>query len=222
MLRLPLEFKSKIFSHVLGQRDINVGYSIKRAKFRVRVQGNDYKTFLNILRTSRQIYVEANPVFWSTNKFMFAEPTAFKKWMRDRTTHEKRLIGSIQLAMHISNKSELGNTPYYWNNALCEGVVKSLPGLLSLHLRIRQNLYHKETDDEDIDIEYMLKGALLGVERFAKLPLKNVKVSIVNLLKIGDREWPLSMWVTADKFNMAAVAMTLREKLLQTNTAIAE
>ena len=142
--------------------------------------------------------------------------------MRARTAHEKRLIRSIQIIMHISNKSEMGNTPYYWNNALCEGVVKSLPGLRGLRLNIRQHLYYGDRTAQDISIEYMLKGALLGVERFAKLSLKDVKVSIVNLLKRDNRYLPRSRWETARKCNMEEAAETLRGKLLQASPVITE
>ena len=207
---------------MLGQHDIHIRYSTNRAKFKVRVQGNNNKTNLEILRTSRQVYVEANPLFWSTNKFMFTDPTAFKLWMKGRTTYEKRLIRSIQLMMHISNKSEPGKRRHNWNNALCEGTVKSLSGLRDLRLRIRQHLHYSTRGYQDINIDYMLKNALLGVERFAKLPLKDVQVSIINLLKRGNGDFPLSMWTTTHKCYMKDVAKTLKEKLLQTSPAITE
>lgn len=76
LLRLPPEIKSMIFSYALGQHDIHIGYSTSRAKYKVRVEGNRNKTGLAILRTCRQVYAEAHPVFWSMNKFMFSDSTA--------------------------------------------------------------------------------------------------------------------------------------------------
>lgn len=143
--------------------------------------------------------------------------------MKGRSTHEKHFIRSIQLFMHIANKSEKGKKRQNWNIALCKGVVGSLSGLRDLRLRIRQRLYYTDRFYyRNLNIEYMLEGALLGAERFAELPLKNVKVSIVNLLKRGNGDFPLSMWVTEKKQDMKEEAKTLRKKLLQNTPATTE
>ena len=204
-----------ILSQILGQRNILIRWDRDEWALQVRVEGGHTRKYLNILRTSRQVYIEAHQVFWSTNNFNFTEPTGLKYWMAGRTPQEKRLIRSLQLCIHISNNLEIGNRPANWNNALCGRVVKSLSGLRDLRLSICQRLYHKGSNDQNVDIEYVLKGALLGVERFAQLPLKNIKISMVNFLKVGTRNKPLARWKTERSCRMQAVAKQLREKLLQ-------
>ncbi len=40
---------------------------------------------LGVLRSCRQIYVEANNLLWTTNTFSFADATTFRRFMMTRT-----------------------------------------------------------------------------------------------------------------------------------------
>lgn len=64
---------------------------------------------LSVLRSCRQIYVEANNIVWTTNTISFADLTAFKRFMMSRTIDLKRSIRSLDI-----HKGKLGIKPSTW------------------------------------------------------------------------------------------------------------
>ncbi|KAL8975789.1 MAG: hypothetical protein Q9205_008074, partial [Flavoplaca limonia] len=47
---------------------------------------------LTVLRVSRQLYAEANPVLWTTNIYSFGDGPSLQRFMDTRTMNQKRLI----------------------------------------------------------------------------------------------------------------------------------
>lgn len=52
---------------------------------------------LRILRVSRQIYVEANPVLWGTTTWSFRRNDHFRRWAEARNAFQRRLIKKVHL-----------------------------------------------------------------------------------------------------------------------------
>jgi hypothetical protein len=49
-----------------------------------------------ISRACRQIYIEADPITWKTNKFSFADAEDFKHFMHERTIAPKVRISTLR------------------------------------------------------------------------------------------------------------------------------
>ncbi|KAL8738482.1 MAG: hypothetical protein Q9181_000738 [Wetmoreana brouardii] len=88
---------------------------------------------LAILRTSRQVYVEANEVLFTTNTFSFKSPVALKRFVMTRNIHQKRLIRNLRMEM---NWGAAFLDIDGWNSSLTMATIKSLSGLRSLRLHI--------------------------------------------------------------------------------------
>ncbi|KAL8916170.1 MAG: hypothetical protein Q9208_008671 [Pyrenodesmia sp. 3 TL-2023] len=67
------------------------------------------------LRASRQTYVEANHILWTTNTLSFATATTFKGFMLTRNNHQKSLIRSLRIEMERGHG--LGSSYTAWNSA---------------------------------------------------------------------------------------------------------
>ncbi|MCJ1438911.1 hypothetical protein MMC27_008301 [Xylographa pallens] len=81
---------------------------------------------LALLRTCRQIYVEANEVLWGTNTFSFGSTRLLKEFMAQRNATQKQLLKKI----HVK-----------WDNSsisvrLPIATIKALSGVRVLHLNM--------------------------------------------------------------------------------------
>lgn len=94
---------------------------------------------LGVLRSCRQIYVEANNILWTTNTFSFADATTLKRFMMTRTINQKHSIKSIRLQMAF----EIYEWEKEWNTALSMPLVRSLSGLRCLRLSIEYEMKAK-------------------------------------------------------------------------------
>ena len=127
---------------------------------------------MNALRTCRQVYIVAAPIFWSTTTFSFEDPKAFTSWMNDRTAYQKRSLRSIHL------KVDLVGLPF----RVASTDIKHPAKLRDLRLTFCQWYDGGSLSDEYKarfnSIDMMFMDRLRGAERFAILPLKTVEVSI--------------------------------------------
>ncbi|KAL8777853.1 MAG: hypothetical protein Q9194_002329 [Teloschistes cf. exilis] len=126
---------------------------------------------LTLLRSSRQIYVEAKEVLWTTNTFSFTDPIAFKRFMSTRSVHQKRMLRNLRLYSLVS-------TCYDWplGSIFCEGLEKlSILPLQSVRIAMDSpNLYSivggwtaeqkKETAGRIRDLLLNPKGAEIYAE----------------------------------------------------------
>lgn len=96
----------------------------------------EYALPVQLLRVCRQIYIESNPLLWSTNTLSFENMTDFKTFMSNRIRAQRANITSLHLDLtdnHYCNSR-------YASSAATLGIVKSLVGLRSLHVYLSDNL----------------------------------------------------------------------------------
>lgn len=149
---------------------------------------------LSVLRSCRQIYVEANKILWTTNTFSFADPTTFKRFIVTRNINQKRSIKSLRLQMEwdTSDGKE-------WNQALNMALVKSVTGLRRLRLRIDHKL-------DATRYEWIKSNNLLytitcceGLQKVSTLPLTEVEVVVKNPQFISEDD----LWTKVDREDFA-------------------
>ena len=157
---------------------------------------------LSILRSCRQIYVEANNILWTANTFSFADGTAFRRFMMTRTVYQKRLIKSLRLQMDWVLYGELE-----WNKALTMALVPSLSALRHLRLKIEHKM--------SVEIHEYAKNHnglyntvyTEGLKRLSTLPLNEVEI-VVETPKYFSED---HLWTKEDRDGFAE---GLREILL--------
>ena len=133
---------------------------------------DDATLHLTVLRASRQLYVEANRVLWTTNTFSFPDGPTFQEFMKARNIHQKRLIRALRFEMHW----DLGHERL-WNSALAMALVKSLTGLQTLRLQIVCDL-EKEVWDHNKDRFVRLTTYTEGLRKLSILPLTSVEIAV--------------------------------------------
>jgi len=129
---------------------------------------------LNILRTCRQLYVEANPLLWQTNTFSFDQGQDFKLFVQGRNTLPKRLLRKVRIDMRLCH---LGPNP--WGDALSMGIIRSLKGLRTLHAHIGYEFTNYMVDRWSLGDENQ-KTSIGGLLKLMVLPLETVTVMMTN------------------------------------------
>ena len=88
------------------------------------------KLQLALLRTCRQVYVEANPLLWTTNTFSFGEVRLLRDFVAQRNMKQKQLLKKIHLDWNIASRSQsyFDRLPLY--------IIKALRGLQIVHLNM--------------------------------------------------------------------------------------
>lgn len=127
---------------------------------------------LNVLRSCRQIYVEADEIFWTSNTFSFANGVTFERFMANRRIQQRRLIRSLRLEMSWRN-TDIS----VWNKALSTTMVSSFSGLHTLRLQIDHDMvswaWHK------VKHFFLDRTSFCdGLRRLSTLPLKKVEVAV--------------------------------------------
>ncbi|KAL8951244.1 MAG: hypothetical protein Q9222_002772 [Ikaeria aurantiellina] len=162
----------------------------------------DYEALsLTILRVSRQMYTEANPILWTTNTFAFPDSLTLQRFMMTRTIHQKRLIRNLRLQM-VWDSCRVK----FWSKALSMPLVKSLTGLRTLRLNITYQmenwLWHAMKDTFLESTEYTE-----GLRKLSMLPLTSAEVAFHVLDYVGED----GLWEKADRNECAR---KLRDLLL--------
>ncbi len=132
---------------------------------------------LGVLRSCRQIYVEAKNILWTTNTFSFADATTFRRFIMTRTINQKRLIKILRLRMLSFEEKK-------WNKALNMALVRSLSALRRLRLYIEYDVYWG--DYEYAKSQNLLYGHNLlygtshfsGLKKLSTLPLNDVNIVV--------------------------------------------
>lgn len=149
---------------------------------------------LSVLRSCRQIYVEANNILWTTNTFSFADATTLKRFMMTRTINQKHSIKSIRLQM------EFGFYGYKeWNTALSMPLVRSLSGLRRLRLCIEHEM--KVGSYAFAKSHNFLFATIYceGLHKVSTLPLTEVEIVVTNPKYIPEHD----LWTKADREDFA-------------------
>ena len=91
----------------------------------------DREMHLGLLRVSRQIYNEANPILWGTNTFSFDTIRSCQHFFDGRTNLQLAGLRSLFLAvdLHQMDKS--------WRQAISDSLISSLSGLVDLHIFVK-------------------------------------------------------------------------------------
>ncbi|KAI4263405.1 MAG: hypothetical protein L6R42_001454 [Xanthoria sp. 1 TBL-2021] len=152
---------------------------------------------LTVLRASRQIYVEANRILWTTNTFSFRDGVTFSEFMKTRNIHQKRLIQNLRFEMLWGWLDER-----HWNSALNMALIKSLTGLRTLRLQIVCNV-EKELWDHTKDRFVRVTSYTDGLRKLSILPLKSVEVAVGSSRHdrydgLGTRPWNDHLWKKSD------------------------
>ena len=180
LLKLPRELRDKIYIEVLGERKVQIKRTeIKHNKPKV-VHFDDLPGLAELLNTSRQIYAEAHPFFWSTfwsaSTFCFTDHLSFSEWIKKRNGDEKGAMRSLSFAM------DLGNHSGPWRKSAYSYVTKQLTGVTDLHLEIHLFKFRSDFDfgnnPDFLDDTYAHDPDLAPVRNLALLPLTKAKVEI--------------------------------------------
>ncbi|KAL8787814.1 MAG: hypothetical protein Q9213_002001 [Squamulea squamosa] len=128
---------------------------------------------LNILRVSRQVYVESNQVLWTTNTFSFDEGTSLKFFLNTRNIGQRRLIRNLRFQMDW----RWGATGKKWNSAVDIRMINSLTGLRTLRLKIFYDV-DEQTWSFLKDRFVQVSTQTEGLRRLSTLPLITAEVVV--------------------------------------------
>ena len=146
---------------------------------------------LSILRSCRQIYVEANNILWTSNTFSFADSVTFRRFMMIRTIHQKRLIESLRLQMEWVD--------HQWTKSLNMALVRSLSGLRRLRLNIEHKLLFGSYESSKSHNLLYITTHFDGLKKLSTLPLTEVEI-VVETPVIGSED---HLWTKADRQDFA-------------------
>jgi hypothetical protein len=167
----------------------------KNSKERLHLVKKDAKPYLQLLRTCRQIYLEASRVLWTTNTFSFDNPKFLRMFMNDRKTAQKQLLKNLHLDMAWHRRTQKRD----WERTLTLTLVRSLKGLRTLHLYIEQCLLNQASNFEnksDWETKILGDSYFQEIMKLKMLSLETVTVNIANgpslscLPDEGLQTWP--------------------------------
>ena len=95
------------------------------------------KLDLRLLGTCKQIYQEAKLIPYSTNIFSFSKALTFDRFMSSRLPNQLHAIGGLHFILVLSSMEG-----QKWNEGFVNPCVKSLTGLRTLHVCIKQKFEH--------------------------------------------------------------------------------
>lgn len=187
LLKLPIEVQQNVFTKLLGDHDIQIKpkYTDLDIQIKPKYSHNKSRPFvaqgdlpsgaMSALGACRQIYIIANPVFWSTNTFCFDAPRTFTKWLKMRTAYQKRSLRSIELTQDLD---EYDASQMLILRALD---IEYLTGLRNLHLTIHLSMWGfilEECKKKYGSIDQMFRHSMQGSDNLAMLPLKTVEITM--------------------------------------------
>ena len=148
---------------------------------------------LTLLRSCRQIYVEANSILWTTNTYSFKNAITFKHFMRTRSIHQKRTIRKVRFDFPL-DPAGVGAS---WDSALNTALIRSMSGLrcLRIHLDfIMEASHYRYAKDNHLLPDFY--GA--GLKLLSFLPLTEVEVYV----RDPHQHWN-STWTKEDREEFA-------------------
>ena len=152
---------------------------------------------LSVLRSCRQIYVEANNILWTSNTFSFADSTTFRRFMMTRTINQKRLIKSIRLQMEW--------VEYQWNKSLNMALVRSLTALRRLRLNIEHKLLFGSYESAKSHNLLYITTHFDGLKKLSTLPLTEVEIVVESPIHESEDH----LWTKVDRQDFAEGLRTI-------------
>lgn len=178
---------------------------------------HDHLLHVQILQVCRQVYIEANPILWSSNTLAFNKPQEFGWFMSERIAAQKASIASLLLDLSHSGGYRL---PGESQNVATNGIINALVGLRTLHLYIQNDLPRLwrgvgQLVEVNLEIEQWQRETKDRETRkrftaYKRLPLENVTVLMVDRRPYGYTTGP--EWLLPER---AKYAETIREAILQ-------
>ena len=169
----------------------------------------DHETLsLQILRSCRQTYNDANRILWSTNTFSFNDGMTFERFVGTRSLIQKHMLKSLRF--HIRVDWEIDEHKE-WNTALKIATVRSLQGLRQLRLRIEWSIasgVYRLMKQHSL-FPYCTRY-IEGLQKLATLPLTSVEIA-VKKFPFRERQSMAKSWSKAERTEYAEV---LRKMLL--------
>ena len=130
---------------------------------------------LTLLRSYRQIYLEANMIHYSTNTFAINCNDVLERFARARSQNKQNLaIRSLNLDVSITH----GNSVDVWSDSISEAVLKRLTHVRRLHLTLRQLYCPCTVDICGHEGSEMTERQAKMFKKFSKLPLKEATLVI--------------------------------------------
>lgn len=173
-----------------------------------RYQAKEHVVQVQILQVCRQVYIEANPILWSSNTLAFGDHPDFRMFMSERVAAQKASITRLLLDFSwgtygytISGEAQ---------RATSNGIITTLTGLRSLHLYIQDAVYgnnypaagnfDNKQEIEEWQSSTKIHEVLDGFTNFKRLPLQDVTV-----LMLCKPDWSISMqdWRHAERIKYA-------------------
>ena len=156
----------------------------------------DNKPYLQVLRSCRQIYLEASRTLWTTNTFSFSDPDVLKRFMNDRKVTQKQLLKKLHLDIRWLSRGQ----KRAWERALTLTLVRSLKSLRKVDLYIEQGILNRNLQIDSNPMfgspDYLNDEFFVELMKLKILPLENVTVRITNGLLhssyVEDPQWPLA------------------------------
>ena len=140
----------------------------------------DYKPYLQVLRTCRQVYLEASRTLWTTNTFSFSDPDVLKRFMNDRKMAQKQLLKKLHLDVRWLSRGQ----KRAWDRALTLTLVRSLKGLRKVDLYIEQDILNRYLQIDSNPMfgspDHLKDEFFVELMKLKILPLESVAVHIAN------------------------------------------
>lgn len=127
---------------------------------------------LRLLRTCRQVYVEANPILYASNTFQIGDPNTLLRFVNSRNAVQKRLLRKLSLQVSFER-----NHGPHWNAGLNLGFVSKLKGLRDLKIHIAQGFQSLSSAGSFVFSAGCRQYRIEGILRMQILPLQNVSVT---------------------------------------------
>lgn len=199
-----------------GKCNLLEGRALERYKTKYHV------VQVQILQVCRQVYIEANPILWSSNTLSFSTAVDFSRFMSDRVAAQKASITKLHLDLSWGAE---GAANREGQRTTTNGIITSLVGLRTLHLYLQDEVHGRpnftaiplvvdfEKEIEHWQIQTKAYEARERFTNFKRLPLQNVTVLLVHDLLSTNGYWSTSLqdWRHAERIKYAE---SVREAIL--------
>ncbi|MCJ1252006.1 hypothetical protein MMC30_009244 [Trapelia coarctata] len=128
---------------------------------------------LELLRSCRQVYAEANTILWESNTFVFNERHTFNVFFKSRPPFQKQLLKKLRFHVDALNRKRNDFRPI-----LSMAAIEPLRGLRTLHIRIQYDV--TTAASEWPTWGWSFSSSLLGVLHMQILPLETATVIVMN------------------------------------------
>lgn len=216
LLSLPQELKDRIYHFVYGGFDIDVVCKHDYADTTMCLFASKSKEPLNLrigshrsegllpvasLGTCRQMYHDANNVFYSANNFRFKEPKMIHRFLRrlGDVNHRNLAVRSVHLELTVFEKKEERE----WDNAF-RALAENFKNLQQIHVKVGERIWTRPcTWGRRHSPAYGKRPFLQGLLELKKLPLKTLELVMPETdYSSSMREIPFT-WTTAQKLEWA-------------------